>query len=72
MSCAILNTMKPRVNEARTDISGERVLSYIDGVVNIEKEGRRRCGWGSNNFFQVYERLHEDRYLLCSQSAIVK
>ena len=44
MSCAILNTMKLCINQARTDISGEKALSYIDGVVNPERErtgGRR-------------------------------
>lgn len=39
MSCAILNTMG--ISQAQTDISEEKVLSYIDGIVNIEKERRR-------------------------------
>lgn len=40
MSCVILNTMKFCINQAQTDISGEKVLSYINGVVNIEQEGK--------------------------------
>lgn len=40
MSCVILNTMKLCINQAQTDISGEKVLSYINGVVNIEQEGK--------------------------------
>lgn len=40
MSCVILNTMKLCINRAQTDISGEKVLSYINGVVNIEQEGK--------------------------------
>ena len=40
MSCAILNTVKLCINEAQTDISREKVLSYIDGVVNLEREGK--------------------------------
>lgn len=36
MSCAILNTIELCINQARTDISVEKALSYIDGVVYIE------------------------------------
>lgn len=58
MSCAILNTMKLCINQAQTDISRKKALSYIDGVVNLESEerGRKR---GQLLFPKFYERLHE-------------
>ena len=35
MSCAILNTMKLCISQAQTDISGEKVPSYIYGVTSF-------------------------------------
>lgn len=42
--------MKLHINQAQTDISEEKVLQYIDGIVNIERGGVRGAGnifpWG--------------------------
>lgn len=65
MSCVILNTVKLCIHQAQTDISGEKVLSYINSVVNIEQEGRG-VKRGKLLFPKFYERLHEARYLRVS------
>lgn len=71
MSCVILNTMKLCINQAQTDISGEKVLSYINGVVNIEQEGRG--GRGGNYFSQSFMRdFMRPVISLCSAFVIVK
>ncbi len=53
MSCAILNTMKLCINEAQTDISREKALSYFDGVVHPERERRAGGEEWAITFYQV-------------------
>lgn len=53
MSCVIQNAMKLHINQAQTDISEEKVLPYIDGIVNIKKGGARGAG---GNIFPSFMR----------------
>jgi len=45
MSSAVLNPMKLCINQAQTDISREKALSYFDGSVNPERDRKGGKRW---------------------------